>query len=343
MQFGKLGSSLNKLFKVFQHKKGGLAFFFPQRRPRLFRPEYQKFLLAKVEGYREDATIKDVLLRFHSLEKLMNQNKDGRRYFLRAYRQMTEAIEYGMVSKQQSPKEEDKVWQDPASLEWLEKLDVRFAQLYFQRLEAICLELEGVPDCWRQAFEKASLKPALPFLSLVSGINAHLLYDLSEALKQNAVYGSSQEQARQELFMAINALIKRSINPIKRPVLRSRHEGFFDFLNELFGGAINVITYNWFARQRLVAWDNGKKLAQGEIDLNLLDRQASLFVADLNRPMGLLNLIWKIVVRGLGSSETTSAGPKAARLKTSTNLELVAPNKPVELEDLEALPLSQPS
>ena len=65
---------------------------------------------------------------------------------------------------------------------WLERWDIAFAQLYLDALDA---DLRGdpVPAPWRIAFDVARDRPALPPLRhILLGMNAHINYDLPQAL-----------------------------------------------------------------------------------------------------------------------------------------------------------------
>jgi hypothetical protein len=65
---------------------------------------------------------------------------------------------------------------------WLERWDIAFAQLYVDALDA-SLAGKAVPAPWRIAFETARTRPELPPLRhILLGMNAHINYDLPQAL-----------------------------------------------------------------------------------------------------------------------------------------------------------------
>jgi hypothetical protein len=69
-----------------------------------------------------------------------------------------------------------------ADAAWLERWDIVFAELY---LDALHADLAGqpVPEPWRIAFETAAKQPGLPPLRhVLLGMNAHINYDLPQAL-----------------------------------------------------------------------------------------------------------------------------------------------------------------
>ncbi len=92
---------------------------------------------------------------------------ESRRPFLATYRRTTAAVASAM---------DGSTFEDPA---WVEELDVRFAELY---LLALSEDLAGgdAPRPWRLAF---GAPPSLPDLRhVLLGINAHINYDLPQAL-----------------------------------------------------------------------------------------------------------------------------------------------------------------
>jgi hypothetical protein len=98
----------------------------------------------------------------------MAPERTAQRLFLDTYRRTTLAVGKAI---------EDAQFEDP---EWVERWDVVFADLY---LAALDLDLAGSPDVprpWRLAFDAPASLPALRHVLL--GINAHINYDLPQAL-----------------------------------------------------------------------------------------------------------------------------------------------------------------
>ncbi|WP_374970258.1 DUF5995 family protein [Terrabacter sp. BE26] len=115
-------------------------------------------------------TLDDVLGRMTSTLETMPRELASRRAFLAAYQRTTravgEALAYG-------------AFEDPA---WVQVWDVAFADLYLDALDA---DLSGDPGCrpsrpWRLAFGAPADLP--PLRHLLLGINAHINYDLPQAL-----------------------------------------------------------------------------------------------------------------------------------------------------------------
>ncbi len=95
---------------------------------------------------------------------------DARRYFHATYLRTTRAVA-GEIDRGG--------FADGA---WLERWDIVFAELY---LDALHADLSGgpVPEPWRIAFDTAAKQPKLPPLRhVLLGMNAHINYDLPQAL-----------------------------------------------------------------------------------------------------------------------------------------------------------------
>jgi hypothetical protein len=95
-------------------------------------------------------------------------SREPLREFLGTYRRTTLAVGTAITSGQ---------FEDPA---WVEQWDIRFALLYLDALDADLSGESTVPRPWRLAFEAPSTLP--PLRHVLLGINAHINYDLPQAL-----------------------------------------------------------------------------------------------------------------------------------------------------------------
>ena len=111
--------------------------------------------------------IPGVLSRMDALLAAMPSDLTTQRTFLSTYRRTTIAV---------GKRVEEGRFEDPA---WVDRWDVAFADLYVSALEA---HLAGGPVSrpWRQAFAAPADLPVLRLLLL--GVNAHINYDLPQAL-----------------------------------------------------------------------------------------------------------------------------------------------------------------
>jgi hypothetical protein len=114
-------------------------------------------------------SIDALLARMEALGEPLDDGVDARRFFhftyLRTTRAVAEALRAG-------------VFVDP---DWVERWDVAFADLYLDALEA---DRDGrpVPAPWQIAFEAARSDHQPPLRHVLLGMNAHINFDLSQAL-----------------------------------------------------------------------------------------------------------------------------------------------------------------
>jgi hypothetical protein len=113
------------------------------------------------------ASVADVLARMQSRLDALPPSMAGRRVFLSTYQRTTAAVGKAIAGGH---------FEDPA---WVERWDVVFAGLYLRAHDA---DLAGtrVPRPWRLAFDAPADLPDLRQVLL--GINAHINYDLPQAL-----------------------------------------------------------------------------------------------------------------------------------------------------------------
>jgi Family of unknown function (DUF5995) len=112
--------------------------------------------------------ISGVLDRMDSILAPLAAAQDPMRYFLGTYRRTTAAVGEALA---------DGRFEDP---EWVEEWDVVFADLYLDALQAYQGDPATTPRPWRVAFGAAPDLP--PLLHVLLGMNAHINYDLPQAL-----------------------------------------------------------------------------------------------------------------------------------------------------------------
>lgn len=111
--------------------------------------------------------IADVVRRMHETLDVLPPGQEPRRIFLSTYLRTTVAVSNAVTAGR---------FEDP---DWVEDWDVAFADLY---LDAHDADLAGrpVPRPWRLAFDAPADLP--PLRHVLLGINAHVNYDLPQAL-----------------------------------------------------------------------------------------------------------------------------------------------------------------
>jgi hypothetical protein len=102
-------------------------------------------------------------------DRLLRLGQPHHRFFLGTYQRTTAAVGKAV---------DGAAFEDP---DWVERWDVAFARLYLDALDAIQAgDINSVPRPWRLAFAAESDLP--PLRHVLLGINAHVNYDLPQAL-----------------------------------------------------------------------------------------------------------------------------------------------------------------
>lgn len=112
--------------------------------------------------------IDDVLTTMAARLETMAPERGSQRLFLETYRRTTAAVGKAVADAQ---------FEDPA---WVERWDVAFADLYLDALDLDLSDSPRVPRPWRLAFDAPAGLP--PLRHVLLGINAHINYDLPQAL-----------------------------------------------------------------------------------------------------------------------------------------------------------------
>lgn len=113
-------------------------------------------------------TIASVLTTMQSRLDALPPDREPQRAFLATYRRTTAAVAAAVNAS---------TFEDPR---WVEAWDVAFAGLYLAALDADLTGAAGVPRPWRLAFGAPADLP--PLRHVLLGINAHINYDLPQAL-----------------------------------------------------------------------------------------------------------------------------------------------------------------
>ena len=115
-------------------------------------------------------SIDALIVRMESMLEPLEQAGDARRFFHATYLRTTRAVRDAL---------KEGLFADP---DWVERWDVAFAELY---LDALSADSGGgpVPEPWAIAFRTARDQPDTPpLVQVLLGMNAHINYDLPQAL-----------------------------------------------------------------------------------------------------------------------------------------------------------------
>ena len=221
---------------------------------------------------------------------------DARRYFHSVYLRTTEAVRDELRSAHLGG------FLDP---DWVERWDVAFASLYLDALEAWTRDPATAPGPWAVAFRAPEERPDDPPLRhVLFGINAHVNYDLPQALL--AVISDTQfddslvVQRRARDHEHIDAVLSSRVAAEDRSL-----EGKRTTLDTLLTPFNRLGTKRFLKEARQKVWRNARALSQARragpdayaTQLKELEALCAARVADLVAPG---QVILKLAVRGFG-------------------------------------------
>ncbi|MGH9438606.1 MAG: DUF5995 family protein, partial [Terriglobia bacterium] len=127
--------------------------------------------LSQIASGPPPATISDVLILMRRINDLL-PNGDGLKWFNLLYMRVTQQVDSNPPPGG---------WEDSA---WLTRLDVVFAQFYFNAISSSLNGSATVPGPWKALFE-ARFRPDIERIQFaLAGMNAHINHDLALALLQ---------------------------------------------------------------------------------------------------------------------------------------------------------------
>jgi hypothetical protein len=207
-----------------------------------------------------DATVPEVISRLRALEQPAS---DGVACFAHLYREVTEGVAAELASTR------------PADPVFLERLDVRFAGLFFSAVEK-------APPAWAPLFAARSKKGIAPIQFALAGMNAHINRDLPVALVATCTELHRElrpDSPEHQEFLRVNALLAR----VERRVKASYATGVVGFLAGLLHHGDDAAAMFSVDRARDAAWANA--LALWELRATPAVEEA--FLAALDRSVGL--------------------------------------------------------
>lgn len=218
------------------------------------------------------STIQQVLERMDRLFERWEAARDNRAVFLLSYRIVTEVMRESVGKGR---------FQDN---EWMERLDVQFAQEFFDAVDA---DESGsaFPECWRVAFELARKLETTVLQDLLLGMNAHIVHDLPVALVK---VGTAAEKRSLRLrdHERVNEIWIGLIDRIQNEAT-SRYSWLLGLLDRVAGTRDELLTRTGILSARTAAWAAAVALfdapadarRQMTLDLDRTARAAALSIA----------------------------------------------------------------
>ena len=150
-------------------------------------------------------TIAEVVAMMTALDQELPPN-DGVRWFNHLYLEVTRSVEQAVTTE---------TFRDRP---FLERLDVVFANLYFDAVAAGSVDAGKAPAAWRPLFEFRSRAGILPLQFALAGMNAHINRDLPQSIVFTYVSSGGAPIARDtryDDFCRVNDLLEAVESQIK--------------------------------------------------------------------------------------------------------------------------------
>ena len=229
---------------------------------------------------RQTKTVDDVLRRF---EATFPPPGDEKRHFHGVYYRNTVAVKDDL---------EAGLFVDPA---WLEPWDVVFANLYLDALEAWSRgERPSLP--WQVAFEAADDPAISPLVHVLIGLNAHLNYDLPQALLAVVTDEEFTDAAlirrRYRDFKHIDDIVVRRVKEEDLELQRVEEPGDRTLFDRMMTPLNRLASKRFLQEARYKVWRNAIELSKARrlgpeayaARLRELEELCRAKVTDLTRP-----------------------------------------------------------
>lgn len=179
------------------------------------------------------------------------QQKDRRGIFAGAYLEITRAVGKAIAAGE---------FEDNA---WAERYLVTFANYYRKALQAQDAG-RPVPKPWRIAFDAAAAESALTLQDLMLGVNAHINYDLAQALYDTGIDPDRKRAYRDHT--AVNNVLRAATDPLQDRVYRT-YAPALEGLDEA-GGRLDEKLANFAVEKaREAAWNGAVALTNARTSL----------------------------------------------------------------------------
>lgn len=202
--------------------------------------------------------IEALLDRMESLLRPMEAAEDERRFFLAVYRRTTEAVKADLERG------------GFVDAEWTERWDISFAELYLDALASWNNDRTAAGP-WRIAFEAANATPRVPPIRhLLLGMNAHINYDLPQALitviSDTEFDDPSVVEKRAADHKHIDAILTRRVRTEDKLLRKQERPGDRTALDRLLTPFDRAATKRFLKESRQKVWRNARALSRERRD-----------------------------------------------------------------------------
>jgi hypothetical protein len=203
-------------------------------------------VLSAILARRPAGTIDEVVAMMNAIDATL-PDADGVKWFNRLYLRVTVAVRAAVAGT---------AFHDPA---FLARLDIVFANLYFDAAAAGDAGAQHAPAAWRPLFQSRH-DPGIARLQFaLAGMNAHINRDLPAGIVESYAGLGGQPSAadpRHQDFEAVNGLLEQ----VEAEVKTEFTTGLVGTLDVLAGQADDLAAMWKVRRAREIAWSNAELL-----------------------------------------------------------------------------------
>jgi hypothetical protein len=205
--------------------------------------------LLQVVKERRVTSIPEVIEVMDRIDRCLPE-RDGLKWFNLLYKTVTERIARDIDAG---------FWQAPR---WLIRLDVVFAELYFDAIERYLQDAESAPRVWCALFDRRWNVGIARVQYCMAGVSAHINRDLPVAIVQAwEAEGTTDYGLRSPEYHDYNR-VSELLEEVELAVMKQLATGFFKAMGELFGSIEDWAVMQIVRRARLLAWINAIHLRQ---------------------------------------------------------------------------------
>jgi len=203
-------------------------------------------VLTQILNQRPTPSIDDVVGIMTAIDAGLPDN-DGVKWFNRLYLRVTVAVRVAIAGS---------TFRDR---EFLERLDIVFANLYFDAAAAGLVDAEAAPPAWRPLFRARRQRGLAPLQFALAGMNAHINRDLPGGIVRcfEITGGAPDDEGpRHEDFERVNDLLERVEGEVKTEFLTGALAAL-----DVAAGQVDDAVAMWNVRAaREAAWTNAQVL-----------------------------------------------------------------------------------
>lgn len=181
--------------------------------------------------------IPGVVARMFAIEEALPV-RHGVACFNRLYRWTTENVGGAVLAHR---------FEDPDAMV---ALDVRFADLYFDAVDAWALG-HGIPGAWAPLFERAEHSDISPLRFALAGMNAHISRDLAVAVAEWEDRPPHEDTAHYRDYLVINAVLESTSDEVRSRILPH----VLQVMDTEMGELDDVAVLHVIAGARKVSWE----------------------------------------------------------------------------------------